>query len=300
MVNFPPPIKGHPIYSKIWDLTRRKDKSFLCVCTGPPGSGKSVSGGGRFLYDLDRQDDGKPRFTVDKVVFDPKDFLKLLKKDMPKGSGVLWDEVGVAIPKREWYTLRNRLISQVFQTMRFKNRVMVLTVPALSFLDSHVGPLMNGLLVMEGSNTFTKNVAYGRFYWVDYNARRDKFYYIRPKGIEDGLPCIYNLFALHKPPEDWVQAYREKQEEAKQKIIENAEDLIGYMAKYIGKKVKSDLTDAELYEIVKADIDEYLNADRTKVLSAAIMAKHKGLDYRVAARVARLLTEEIKGGKIVV
>lgn len=296
----PPLIKGHPIYAKIWDWTRDKDKSFLCVCTGPPGSGKSVSGGGRFLYDLDRQENGLPRFTVDKVVFDPKDFLSLLKKDMPKGSGILWDEVGVAIPRREWYSLRNRLISQVFQTMRFKNRILVLTVPSLTFVDSHVGPLMNGLLQMDSTNSFRDNIAYAKFYWVDYQPRTDKFYYMRPRGFENGVPCIYTRFALHKPPEEWVAAYREKQEEAKQQLIENAEDLIAYMAKFLGKKIKSDLTDADVYNMVKENLDEYLDASRTKVLAGAILVKHKGVDSRIASRVARVLTEELKAGKVVV
>lgn len=293
-------VKGNRVYNKIWNRTRNYDKSFFGVGIGSPGSGKSVSAGGRFLYDLDRQENGEPRFTVDRVVFKPKNFLKLLKKNMPKGSGVLWDEVGVTVKRREWYSLKNRIISSVFQTMRFKNRILMLTVPALSYIDKNVGPLVDGLVQMAEDNTFANSVAHSTFYWLQYNAKYDKFYYKRPRGYSDGVPAIWSGFDFHKPPEDWVKEYTEKQDAAKQEIIENAEDIIGYMREFVSKKGdKSNLSEAEIYEMVKRNIDDYLNADGELVKSARVMVKNEGLDYRRVARACQAINEEIKLGEVV-
>jgi len=296
-MSYPPSVKGHPIYSSIYSYVHDYNRSYLGVATGQPGTGKSVSTM-RFLYDLDRGESNKPRFNIDQVVFDPKDFLKILKDKKPKGSAIMWDEVGVAVPKREWYSLRNRLISSVFQTMRFKNRIIVMTVPALSYVDKHLGLLVNGLLQLEQSNSFQGNIAYARYYTVHYSSRQDKFYYYRPKGTTDeGLPFIGTRFGLHKPPQDLMDAYKEKQDTAKQQIIENAEDLISYMAKYIGKKERSTMTEPELFELIKGDLDNYLNFEKTKIMSSLVMVKNKGLEYRMVARVVQALNEMMKAGE---
>ena len=302
----PEHIKKNPVYSKIWWATHQHKKSFLGIVTGKPGSGKSVSGGGRFLRDIDRKENGEPRFTVDKVVYDPKEFIQELKRKRPKGSGVLWDEAAVAIPRREWYSLKNRFISAVFQTMRIKHRVVILTMPSQMYIDRHIGPILEFWIHMYKNLTFANDVAKAKFWWTDWKEKLERVFTYWHKEYKDGLTFVYDKpFKLHKPPEEWCREYDEKQEEAKNKLLDRANDLVAYMYKKVGKVERSDLTDAELYEIVKADLEnkgedsEYLDADGKKVLTPRIMVKHKGLDYRIAARVAKVINDDIRKGVIV-
>lgn len=303
----PEHIKKNPVYSKIWWATRQHKKSFLGIITGKPGTGKSVSGGGRFLRDVDRKENGEPRFTIDKVVYDPKEFIQELKRKRPKGSGVLWDEAAVAIPRREWYSLKNRFISAVFQTMRIKHRVVILTMPSQMYIDRHIGPILEFWIHMYKNLTFANDVAKAKFWWTDWKEKLERVFTYWHKEYKDGLTFVYDKpFKLHKPPEDWCKEYDEKQEEAKSKLLDRADDLVAYMYKKVDKVERSDLTDAELYEIVKADLknkgkkSEYLDADGKKVLTPRIMVKHKGLDYRIAARVAKVINDDIRKGVIVI
>ena len=296
----PDHIKNNPVYSKIWFSVRTQDKSYLGIVTGKPRTGKSTSGGGRFLYDLDRKDNGKPRFTVDKVIYDPKEFIQELKKKRPKGSAILWDEVGIGAPRREWYTLRNRLVSQLMQTMGYKNRIIVLTVPSMKMVDSNVAPLLDFWIQMKRNTFFEDNIARAKFYWTEWHEKQDRLFTYWPRAYKNGIITIYKNFNFRKPPDEWVQAYKEKQEKAKDALLERADDMIIYMHKLLGKSVRSNLTDQELYEIVKSDLDEYIDAEGKKVLTAKMMIKHKGLDYRIAARVAKAINDDIKAGKIVV
>jgi len=270
----------------------------LGVATGKWRSGKSISGAGRLLYDLDRRDDGGPRFTVDKVVFGPREFIKMMKKDAPKCSGLLWDETGVTFGKREWYSLKNRLISQLFQAMGKKSRIVMMTTPSIGFLDSNVGPVLDFWVRMKKYQSFKDGIAWAKVYWTDWNEGQKRIYKQWHREKIDGVIHVYKKLKLHNPPQEWVDAYKEKEQEAKDFLFQRADEEIAYMEKQIGRATGSTIPDNELYELIKEDIGKYLDADRKKVLSALVMVKNKAMDYRSVARVCAALNEQLKKGVI--
>jgi septin family protein len=64
------------------------------------------------------------RFYLSADPFDPKNrvvtsaqaFVQLIGSGLPKGSCIIWDEIGVDADNREYFTLKNRLVKKVFQT----------------------------------------------------------------------------------------------------------------------------------------------------------------------------------------
>lgn len=292
----PEHVKANPFYSQIWNLSHGLGTSFLGVATGKWRSGKSVSGAGRMLYDLDRRDDGGPRFTVDKVVFGPRDFIKQMKKDYPMCSGLLWDETGATFQKREWYSLKNRLISQLFQAMGKKSRIVMMTAPSIGYLDSSVGPVLDFWVRMQKYQSFSEGIAYGKVYWTDWNEGQRKIYKQWHREKIDGLIHVYKKLKLHCPPRDWVDAYKVKEDEAKAHLFQAADDEMAYMEKQLGRATGRSMQDSELFELIKEDIEKYLDSDKKKVLSSLVMVKNKGLDYRSVARVCAALNEQLKKG----
>jgi len=292
-------IKENPAYSKINFMAKRIGSSFCGIATGRWRSGKSVSAGVRTCYDLDRDYDGKPRFTIDKVVFDPKNFIKQMAKKQPRCSTVLWDETGATLGKRDWYSAKNKLVSQLFQTMGYKSRILMLTAPSISYVDSHSGPILDFWVRMKEYQTFQKNLAYGKFYWTRWNEEKGRIFKHWHRETKDGILTVYDRpFVFHSPPQELVEKYLDKERDAKNLIFDKAGDLIDFMNKQMHQSTKNQITEPELFEELSKDLGKYTNSEGTKIESSLVMLENKGLDYRVVARVVKALNIKIMKGEI--
>ena len=106
-----------------------------------------------------------PAFDISRVVFGADEFINLLNTDesLVKGSVIMWDEAGVGMPAREWYSLSNRIISYVVQTFRVKGYILIMTTPSLKYIDSQIRALFHGIAEM-----IDPSVSSGRFGWAKY------------------------------------------------------------------------------------------------------------------------------------
>ena len=76
-------------------------------------------------------------FGVNRIVFTAEDFIALLKKDdLAKGSVVIWDEVGVGLNSKQWFSMFNKVVNWVLQVFRRRNLIVLFTTPDAKFIDS--------------------------------------------------------------------------------------------------------------------------------------------------------------------
>ena len=187
------------------------NQNFILIFTGGTGSGKSYNAM-EVALDLD------PKFNVDRIVFKPEDFISVLKGKLPKGSVIIWDEVGVGLSAREWYSIQNKMISYVLETFRRDNLILIMTTPNISFIDKKVRALLHGY-----AETVEKTFTGGKFGYVKYfhilvSLREGKMMYRYPR-IKDALgrtrivkgatPMAGNM-RFAKPPKSLTDAYEQK------------------------------------------------------------------------------------------
>lgn len=121
---------------KIYNRLRR-NKNCLLVFTGETGSGKSFSG-------LDLALDVDPTFNIERIIFDPIEFVKKINSgEVEKGQALLFDEAGVIHDARTWYSDTNRAMNHCVQTFRKLNLFTIFTVPNINFIDKQARYLMH-------------------------------------------------------------------------------------------------------------------------------------------------------------
>ncbi len=107
----------------------QSNKDYIGVFCGQRGSGKSYSA-------LSLAEKLDPGFNIDRVVFTAEDFIMLIRKDLPHGSVIIWDEVGVEFDNRKFQSILNKIINDALLIMRTKRLIVLMTVPSFGMFDS--------------------------------------------------------------------------------------------------------------------------------------------------------------------
>lgn len=185
--------------------------NFILVICGATGSGKSYCG-------LRIAQMVSPKFTIDHVCFTAEDFLRLVNSGkLKRGDVVLWDETGVGVPSRAWYSISNKAINFVLQTFRRENICLIMTTPALSFLDIQARILSHALIETQHIDRKRKRVLV-KFKMVEANPESGKIY---RKYQRRGKGRISKIW-VSKPSDDIVKEYEEKKKEFAQALYESA------------------------------------------------------------------------------
>ena len=114
------------------------NQNFVAVFIGKTGSGKSWSS----LALAEMLDSS---FNIKQVCADVGTFYKLTD-ELPKGSVIDFDELGASMGSRDWYSVQNKMMSQMMQTQRSQNLITFFTVPSLSMIDSHARVLAHCII----------------------------------------------------------------------------------------------------------------------------------------------------------
>lgn len=172
-------------------LLKKNQNMLICIC-GPTGTGKSYS-----AIKLGELID--PTFTAERVVFHPEKFMSLLnygdsKGKLKKGNVVVFDEAGVNIASRTWYSISNKIVNYVLQTFRHRNLCVIFTVPDFAFIDSQTRRLFHALFETCSIDYNAKQVKLKPL-MIQNNVRRGKLYYkyLRVKGDDDGMVCLRRI-----------------------------------------------------------------------------------------------------------
>lgn len=148
----------------------------MIIC-GATGSGKSFS-----AITIAKMIDST--FNVkERVVFTVEQFMELLGSGkLKRGNVIVWDEAGVGIPAREWYTISNKAINYVLQTFRYMNLGVIFTTPSFDYIDKQTRLLFHVYIetvkidthenrvickIMENQFNPAMGKEYRKYFWID-------------------------------------------------------------------------------------------------------------------------------------
>jgi len=185
------------------------NKNFLCMITGPTGSGKSLSG--LSILEMLNKD-----FNIDMVVFSGKHLMRLINygnydtKKKDKVIGFLWDEAGIGLGSRQWQSITNKVINFLLQTFRHKNFVLIFTAPYMDFVDSATRKLFHAVFETTEINKQKQTVTI-KPKQLQYNADKKKFYYHYLKVLIKGKGMVkIKRWAIPRPSKETEKSYEEK------------------------------------------------------------------------------------------
>jgi ABC-type dipeptide/oligopeptide/nickel transport system ATPase component len=225
-----------------------QNKNWLGIICGETGSGKSYSALSLAYLISNRVH----------VVFTPLEFLSLLNNsNIQKGDVVIFDEAGVGMSSREWYSVQNKLLGTVLQTFRNMNVAVIFTTPNLSFIDVQARKLFHSY--METSYIDYENEeSFLKVFDIQINGRFNKIYYKRPRIINDVTGSVYTMshLVLDKPSEEACEHYEGLKSEYTKKLNANA---LNELLEPTGKTTKKPEIDIDkVISKVKQEKKKYL------------------------------------------
>ena len=172
----------------------KKNGNALIGVVGNTGSGKSY-----YAMRIAELIDSK--FAISNISFNPSTFLMLIKK---KGFNevIIMDDAGITIPARQFYSMSNQFISTALETCRFKNQILIMTMPTLSMIDKNARRLMNYVFWMESIDR-TRQTSTATMYFISTNPIQDKIYYKHP--VKDN--AVFESLTVHMPSEMLLNSY---------------------------------------------------------------------------------------------
>lgn len=219
MQKMPQWIKNNVAMNKIWNRTRNYNQNYLAAVCGQTGSGKSWYATS-LAHNMDIDHNEYSRFNVDRIVFSGSDFIALVKKNLPKGSFIIWDEVGIGINSRTFYEQENLNISYVTQTFRFKNNCVLYTVPAFHYIDKQVRQLFHSYFELN-SIDYSNKTSTAKYFDILYDSREGNVMYPQPRSIDEfGVKERITKIEMPIAPKELLDAYEEK----KKAFMEEAYD----------------------------------------------------------------------------
>jgi len=225
-----------------------QNKNWLAIIVGETGSGKSYSG----LKLCEMID---PGFNIDRVVFSAEEFMKVLNSgNLTKGSAVMWDETGVGLSAREWYSISNKAVNYVLQTFRRDNLAVVFTVPSMDFIDIQLRKLFHAYIETLSINR-TENCVWVKFMNIQYSPRFDRVYFKYPRVKVNGRIVVVNRVKIYKPSEQLVEQYEEKKKQFCERLKLEVEKTV---RKERMKTERSNIDMKALLESAKLNLDKFI------------------------------------------
>jgi len=147
-------------------------------------------------------------FNIDRIVFAGHEYTQQLKVIKP-GQFIVWEEVGVNLNSREAMTKMNKDMSYVLQTMRFKQNGLIMTVPDASYLDKSARLLIKNVFETQKILS-TYKLCLVKPYIYDRRTISGEVYHHFPVITIGQKRITINQFAVHKPNDELLKAYKEK------------------------------------------------------------------------------------------
>lgn len=275
------------MFGYIRNRLMNRNKNWLAIICGETGSGKSYTA-------LSIADEISPRgITAERnVVFNPIQFLNRVthRTDLKKGDIIIFDEAGVGMASREWYSVQNKLLGSVLQTFRNLNVGVIFTTPNLSFVDVQARKLFHNYFETVYID-YNRSLAYMKTYEIQHNSRFDKTYYKHPR-IKDsaGRSISINYLGVPKPRKDLVADYEQKK--LKYTDTLNADALRKMTAPK--QKGKPKLDYQAMADRIKERHEDYIIMSKGKqVLDAELIAADLGSGMNVARIVKKAAERDL-------
>lgn len=212
----PESVKNNQILrQKIWNRLHLKNQNWMGGIVGETGNGKSWSA-------LCLAEVLDPNFSIDQVAFTPIEFLELVQsEEYGKGSFIVFDEAGVGISNRDWYSEVNKQVGFVMDTWRDQNRGAIFTLPSLGGLDKKALGRLHGYIDMKGIN-YQDGVSLGKYYNIVQDTWSGQIYRKFPEFRKPGknYKVEKKWIKFSTPSKELRKAYEEKVSKFKQDLAE--------------------------------------------------------------------------------
>lgn len=195
----------HPFLQMVHNRLHVQDMDFLLLIVGERGSGKSTVAV-RLCELVD------PDFTIQNVVFSPKEFTDLLRSGKLKdGSAVLLDEAGVAFGSRDWFSSQSKSFNSFTQVSRTMHLFVVFTAPSEKMVDSQVLKNLAAVCTIA-SKLVTKQLTWVRILRSQPAPLSDVVYHKYYRFIDRKSGRIRRLsrIGFHLPSPGLLKAYKAK------------------------------------------------------------------------------------------
>jgi len=302
----PKDIRNDPVLCYFWQRLYRYDQNVLMIVCGQTGSCKSGSAI-TIAKMIDRDIHYNSRFTLDRIVFKADEFVKLASSNMPKGSVIMWDEIGVEHDSRNYYTLKNKLIKYVMQTFRYKNFMLIMTVPDLKSIDIGTRRLLHCYMEMQGPVSNRKG-ATGMVRFVQINPRTGKDYYKAPRFFAGGAKYNMVSYYVPRPPLDFEETYKAKKRKVTEKWYADFNTQLSYMQGVLGDKVEEEkekhiTTKEYVAMLIKKPLEVY-DSGRKRFTGTLVRVQLEEEGYNIGVPksqgIAKMLNIHLEKGEITV
>lgn len=185
------------LLSYIRNQLENQDQNYLIIVCGKTGSGKST-----WAASLCKEFDKNFKIK-ERCVFFPKQFIELTDTNLPKASAIMYDDAGVSVNARKWWSSVNQAVASVAMTFRTDNLLLVVTVPDFSYIDTQIRKLFDLYVELVGVNRRGKK-AIGRVRYIQINRRKGEMYVKRLRVLLKGREVIVGKFKLpFLPTGEW-------------------------------------------------------------------------------------------------
>ena len=193
----------NPIIQHIRKKTDVTNQDYKAVFTGECGRGKSYAA-------LRLAETIQPDFNIERqLVFRADEFLRLMNSDLPKGSVIIWDEASTSLDARDFNTIFNKLLNNVLVTMRYRNYVLLFSVPSTAFIDKRARELLDGCVDMRYIDQ-KRQQSVAKFYIYKHYHAFGKTYLKAPVSIINGEPRYINQIRFNLPSPELLKRYEVK------------------------------------------------------------------------------------------
>lgn len=250
-------MKNEHDYFNEWIVRKRnritrKNKNWLCVACGETGTSKSFSSA-RICELID------PSFmpciiengiTSRVAMGFASNFIIMITKGkelgtLKRGSMCMFDEAGVGLSSRDWYTESNKVVNYVLQTFRHFNIGVIFTVPDLSFIDVQARKLFHTYLECLKID-YEKNLAIIKPMDMQNNPRIGEIYFKYPMfhGVK------ITRFWVSKPPKEFIKRYEPLKVELSDQLAKDAIESNEYERR---KREFKKLADVDIMRAIKKE-----------------------------------------------
>lgn len=162
-----------------------------------------------------------PGEYMPRVVFLPSQIMDMLKhfQSYPRGTALLWDEVGVHGDARDFAMKKNKFLKRTFQTIRSLNWFLMLT--AVTMKDFDVAFERTAGFYMKALGKVNLQTSHGlkpygnmKFYEINVNPTTAKRYYphINYENDSGKIRQLSGSYYVRKPPACFENPYKRYKE----------------------------------------------------------------------------------------
>lgn len=285
----------------IKDRVYKKNKNFLMLVVGATGSGKSYSAL-RLAEMLD------PTFDISRCCFKAKEFLMKVRElqkhaeetgEEIKGKVVMWDELGCEHDAKRFMSISNRIVNYFFQTSRYLNLIVIMTVPLLSFVDSSTRRLCHCIAEMQSINSKTKTSTL-RVKFLQVNPITSKEYPKKLRYKKNNKTYALSKIKVGLPSPELKEKYEKKKREYGDWLYEDSIKRLDKDEVKDGKQLKP-LT--PMQEKVAKLLSKHGAKETAKKLGIALMSLYahknniekKGYRFKPIWKDKKVICYEIEG-----